>query len=60
MSLFILQLTATHMLVVAVFVMIWEMLKRRLPLKFDVSTTATEFCERVQVGIDVYIPDGEY
>ena len=48
------------MLVVAVFVMIWEMLKRRLPLKFDVSTTATEFCERVQVGIDVYIPDGEY
>ena len=28
--------------------------------KFGASATASEFCERVQVGIDVYISHGKY
>ena len=39
-------------LIGTVFVMIWEML--------SASAAASEFCEWVQVGIDVYIPHRKY
>ena len=46
-------------LIVSVFVMICEMFHGRIFLN-SASAAASEFCEWVQVGIDVYIPHLKY
>ena len=43
-----------------VFVIIWEMFHGRISLKLSATAAASEFCEWVQVGIDVYIPHRKY
>ena len=45
-------------LVIALY-RIW-LLSCNLIIKFSDSAVASEFCEKVQVGIDVFIPFGKY
>ena len=51
----------TLVLIGTVFVIILEMFHERHGVfKLGGSAAASEFCEWVQVGIDVYIPHGKY
>ena len=61
--LFIAQLMTIFLLIGNVFLITWEIFHGgdifRL-VSWSVSPAATEFCEWVQVGTDVYVPHGEY
>ena len=48
------------MLIGMVFVIIWEIFQGRISFKLGASAAASEFCEWVQVAIDVYISLIEY
>ena len=44
------------MLIVTVFMIIQEMFHGRIFLNSSASAAPSEFCERIHIGIDVYIP----
>ena len=48
------------MLIGTVFIIIWEMLHGKDIFKHSGSAAASEFCYKIQVGIDVYIPRRKY
>ena len=58
MPCFIVWLMTILVLIGMFFVIIWEMLEHIF--KLCASAAAHEFCEWVQVGIDVYIPHCKY
>ena len=62
MPCFITLLMTILVLIGMVFMIIWEMFHGRISLNsvLLLSATASEFCEWVQVGNDVYIPHPKY